>query len=112
VLAACTAVDLREFPGGISNVQECDPTFVKGEEGLQRLVGILRGYVAAGGMELSLNFLSEAQLRAAQADPDAHVHLMVRLFGLSARFVSLSPALQESVIERVRAAEKKASSGG
>lgn len=109
VLAACTAVDLREFPGGISNVQDCDPIFVKGEEGLRRLVTLLQGYVASGGMELSLNFLSEAQLRAAQNDPDAHLHLMVRLFGLSVRFVSLSRELQESVIERVRAAEKRAS---
>jgi len=32
---------------------------------------------------------------------------MVRLFGMSARFVALSPELQASVIERVRSSLKR-----
>jgi formate C-acetyltransferase len=58
-------------------------------------------------MELSLNFLTEAKLRAAQQDPDRYRYLMVRLFGLSAQFVNLSPELQESVVERVAAASRR-----
>jgi pyruvate-formate lyase len=36
-----------------------------------------------------------------QADPNRYRYLMVPVFGLSAQFVNLSPACQESVIERV-----------
>ncbi len=103
ILTACTAIDLRRFPGGISNVQECDPMIVSGDEGLKRLVSLLRGYVAAGGMELSLNFLSEEQLCDAQKNPEQYPHLWVRIFGLSARFVTLSPGLQQTILDRVRA---------
>ncbi|OGV75759.1 MAG: hypothetical protein A3K19_03000 [Lentisphaerae bacterium RIFOXYB12_FULL_65_16] len=107
ILAACTAIDLREFPGGISNVQECDPAPVAGEQGLALLESFLRAYLRMGGMELSLNFLSEEQLVDAQTHPEKYPQLMVRLFGMSARFVALSPELQASVIERVRSSLKR-----
>ena len=51
--------------------------------------------------------LTEEQLRAAQRDPDRYRYLMVRVFGLSAQFVNLSPELQETVIERVAAASRR-----
>ena len=101
------AIDYRDYPGGISNVQECDPSLVAGDGGLDRLEDLVRGFLELGGMELSLNFLGEETLRAAQADPDRHRYLMVRVFGLSAQFVNLSPELQETVIERVAAASRR-----
>jgi formate C-acetyltransferase len=58
-------------------------------------------------MELALNFVSEQALRDAQEHPGRHRNLMVRLFGLSAQFVNLSPQLQERVIERVAAAGRR-----
>ncbi|MCK4374004.1 MAG: hypothetical protein KAX19_01705, partial [Candidatus Brocadiae bacterium] len=112
LLRSVAAIDFRRFSGGVSNVQECDPSLVAGEAGLDRLVELVRGFFELGGMELSLNLLSGEQLRAAQADPDRHRHLTVRLFGLSAQFVNLSSELQESIIERVAAAGRRASSEG
>ena len=107
VLRSAAAVDFRDFAGGVSNVQECDPSLVAGPDGLDRLVNLIRGFFSLGGMELSLNFLSVDKLREAQAHPDRHRHLMVRLFGLSAQFVNLSRRVQESVIERVAAASRR-----
>jgi formate C-acetyltransferase len=107
LLRSCATIDYGDFPGGISNVQECDPSLVAGEGGLDRLTDLVCGFLDLGGMELSLNFLSEEKLRAAQASPDQHRYLMVRVFGLSAQFVNLSPALQETVIERVAAASRR-----
>jgi len=104
VLNAVSSIDFTRFPGGTSNVQDCDPALVRGEDGLQRLVALLRGFFDGGGQELSLNLVDEDTLRAAQADPGAHQHLLVRLFGLSARFVNLAPDLQKSIIQRVAAA--------
>ena len=105
-------IDFRKYPGGVSNVQEVDPSLVMGEEGLDRLVDLIQGFFELGGMELSLNFLEEETLREAQRDPDQHRYLMVRLFGLSAQFVNLSPKVQESVIERVASAARRPQVGG
>jgi pyruvate-formate lyase len=107
LLRAVTEIDFSDFPGGISNVQECDPSLVQGEAGLDRLVDLLRGFFELGGMEISLNFLTEEQLRAAQADPERHRYLMVRVFGLSAQFIDLSPELQQTIIDRVAAASRR-----
>ncbi|OPZ10923.1 MAG: Benzylsuccinate synthase alpha subunit [candidate division BRC1 bacterium ADurb.BinA364] len=107
ILRSIGEIDYLDFPGGISNVQDCDPSLAQGPEGLERLQCLFEGFFALGGMELYINFLGEEKLREAQADPDRHRYLMVRLFGLSAQFVNLSPAVQESVIERVRAAAQR-----
>ncbi len=81
VLRSAAAIDATAVPGGISNVQECDPSLFEGRDGLTRLAALIGGFFDLGGMELSLNFLTESQLRAAQADPDRHRFLMVRVFG-------------------------------
>jgi pyruvate-formate lyase len=80
---------------------------VRGKKGLDRLTDLVGGFFAQGGMELSLNFLTEEQLRAAQNDPDRYPYLMVRVFGLSAHFVNLAPELQETANERVGAASRR-----
>ncbi|MBN1676343.1 MAG: hypothetical protein JXR37_35190 [Kiritimatiellae bacterium] len=107
VLRSVAEIDFTLFPGGIGHVQELDPALVRGEQGLEQLRAMVQGFFAVGGMEIGLNALSEAQLRDAQRHPDRYGHLMVRLFGLSARFVNLSPALQEQVIARSRRAAQR-----
>jgi len=107
LMRSIASIDFRRFPGGVSNVQELDPSLFDGEAGLDRLGGLIRAFFNMGGMELSLNFLSEERLREAQADPERFRYMMVRLFGLSAQFVNLSPAVQHSVFERVRAAAQR-----
>jgi formate C-acetyltransferase len=107
LLRSVAAIDFFAYPGGVSNVQEVDPSLVSGEAGLDRLCRLIEGFFDLGGMELSLNFLDGETLRAAQEDPDRHHYLMVRLFGLSAQFVNLSPELQGTVIERVASAQRK-----
>ena len=107
VLRSAAAVDFRMFPGGVSNVQDFDPGMVEGESGLENLKALIRGFFSLGGMELSMNFLSAEKMREAQKHPDRFPFMMVRLFGMSARFVLLSPDLQEVVIQRMDAARKR-----
>lgn len=104
LLMSLTEVEGSRFPGGISNVQDFLPGFVSGEEGRKRLISLYKGYFARGGLELGVNFLTVEKLREAQEYPEKYPYLMVRLFGMSARFVNLSRELQESVIRRVGAA--------
>jgi formate C-acetyltransferase len=107
LLCALSAINFHDYAGGVSNVQECDPSLVQGEEGLDRLTDLVSGFFGQGGMELSLNFLTEEQLREAQQDPERYRYLMVRVFGLSAQFVNLAPELQQTVIDRVVAASQR-----
>jgi len=108
MLRSVAAIDFRDFPGGVSNVQELDPALASGQAGLDLLTDLVRGFFDMGGMELSLNLLDEKTLREAQKNPERFRHLTVRLFGLSAHFVRLSPELQETIIERAAAAQRQA----
>lgn len=46
------------------------------------------------------NFISQEELLDAQKNPEKHKDLMVRICGLSAYFVNLSPSVQKEIIER------------
>lgn len=60
-------------------------------------------FLDGGGQELQINCLDAARLRAARREPEAHRDLVVRVAGLSARFVELSDAEQEELIRRAEA---------
>jgi formate C-acetyltransferase len=64
---------------------------------------LLRTYFAQGGLQVQVNGLTAADLRAAIAQPEAHADLLVRLGGYSTRFVTLSPAVQQEMAERFEA---------
>jgi pyruvate-formate lyase len=59
-------------------------------------------YFEDGGMEIGLNIVSDEELRKAQKDPERYSHIMVRVFGFSTQFISLSRQLQEYVIEKTK----------
>jgi formate C-acetyltransferase len=81
------------------------PRLVAGEEGLTRLAALLRTYFEEGGLQVQLSLADTAQLRAAQAQPEAYRDLMVRITGYSAAFVDMSQAAQEEIIRRAENAE-------
>ncbi len=72
---------------------------------VQRLV---EGYFADGGQQVQITVASAERLRAAQANPEAHRDLIVRVGGYSDYFVRLSPELQEDIIARTRGAGRQA----
>jgi formate C-acetyltransferase len=76
------------------------PTAIAGEEGLLRLVHLLRGYVKMGGEQLQVNVVDGDVLRQALADLDGHRDLVVRVAGFTAYFVTLPPDLQAEIVAR------------
>jgi pyruvate-formate lyase len=66
---------------------------------------LVRGYFALDGHHIQFNVVDAATLRAAQADPDAHRDLIVRVAGYSDYFCDLSGELQEEIIARTEHAE-------
>jgi pyruvate-formate lyase len=73
---------------------------VGGEAGTRRMIGLIRGFVEAGGAMMTLTVADTAELRAAQRQPDKYKSLRVRMGGWSAYFTMLSREQQEHHIRR------------
>ncbi|MFQ5808015.1 MAG: pyruvate formate lyase family protein [Armatimonadota bacterium] len=61
---------------------------------------MLNSYFERGGQEMQINCVDTEALRAAQANPEQHGDLVVRVAGFSEFFTKLDPRIQEDVIVR------------
>jgi formate C-acetyltransferase len=61
---------------------------------------VLETFLRLGGFEAQVNVVSADLLRDAQAHPENHRNLVVRIAGYSDYFVGLSPEMQSEVIAR------------
>ncbi len=86
--------------GGTLLNQKFTPQVLAGEEGLDRLVQLVRGYFNLDGHHIQFNVVDAATLRAAQRNPEQYRDLIVRVAGYSDYFCDLSEALQEEIIAR------------
>ncbi len=76
------------------------PSTVKGEEGIQALIALYRGFVALGGCFMQPDVVDNSILKDAQENPEDYASLSVRISGWNARFVTLDRAWQDMVIEK------------
>lgn len=73
-----------------------------GEEGVKRLSALIRSFMDLNGVILTVTGVSEEMLKDAQVHPEKHRGLRVRLGGLSAYFITLSPEQQDIIIRRTK----------
>jgi formate C-acetyltransferase len=73
---------------------------VTGDEGTQRMVGLLRSFVETGGNMMTLTVVDTEELRAAQITPEQYRSLRVRMGGWCAYFTMLSREQQDHHIRR------------
>ena len=73
---------------------------LESDEDLAKIVSLVRGFFAQGGMQIQVSVLNREELLAAQAEPEKHRDLLVRIGGYSEYFCNLNPELQETVIAR------------
>ena len=100
VVKSYCKLDLTRVPNGATIELKVHPESVKGEGGLQGLVGLLRSFVALRGFYLQVDVVDSATLRDAQAHPERYPNLAVRISGWSARFATLSREWQDMIIAR------------
>lgn len=91
---------LRDFPTGSPLDLRLDTKLFAGEEGLERLIALIRTFVDVGGSMLTLTITDVETLRAAQREPEKYRSLRVRMGGWSAYFTALSREQQEHHIRR------------
>ncbi len=99
IRAMAAAPVSRAINGGPLTLELHDTVF-RTAEGLQKVAQLVRSYIGLGGHQLQLNAVSRETLLDAQAHPDAHRNLIVRVWGWSGHFIQLDQAYQNQIIER------------
>ena len=92
--------DLSKLASGAALDIKLLPSSVEGEDGVQALVALMRGFVALGGFFMQPDVVDASLLREAQEHPENYHTLSVRVSGWNARFVTLNKEWQDMVIEQ------------
>jgi len=99
VLRSVAKMDHLRTGGTLLN-QKLSPRLMAGETGLDTLLHLIRTYFRLDGHHIQFNVVDAATLRDAQARPDRHRDLIVRVAGYSDYFCDLGRALQDEIIAR------------
>ena len=79
---------------------ELHNTVFRNQDGLTKTAQLVRTFVQLGGHQLQLNAVSRETLLDAQAHPEKHRGLIVRVWGWSGHFVQLDKGYQDQIIAR------------
>ena len=99
VIKSSSKLDHARTGGTLLNLK-FTPQVLEGDEGLEKLVQLVRAYFKLSGHHIQFNVVSAKTLRAAQGEPEKYRDLIVRVAGYSDYFCDLSEALQEEIITR------------
>ncbi len=72
----------------------------EGEAGVDRMVALLKSFCDLGGQILTVTSCSIDDFIDAKLHPERHGDLRVRMGGLSAYFIAMSPVQQDNIIKR------------
>lgn len=75
---------------------------ISNEKGLNVLKTLIQSYFQGGGFHLHFNIVDADTLERAQTNPDEYGDLLVRISGLSAKFVTLDKKVQDAIIHRTK----------
>ncbi|MFT8394034.1 MAG: glycyl radical protein [Liquorilactobacillus ghanensis] len=76
------------------------PSAVAGDGGLRRFAALIRGFFDKKGGHVQFNVIDRQTLLDAQAHPEQHKDLIVRVAGYSAQFIALDKSVQDDIIAR------------
>ncbi|MDR0916543.1 MAG: hypothetical protein LBN02_05070 [Oscillospiraceae bacterium] len=69
-------------------------------EKIEKLSWLVKAFMKRGGWHIQFNIHSREELMDAQAHPENHKNLLVRVGGYSAYFIDLPPGLQTEIVNR------------
>jgi formate C-acetyltransferase len=99
VIKSVAKMDHARTGGTLLN-QKFTPQVLKDDEGLDKLVQLIRSYFRLDGHHIQFNVVDADTLRAAQKNPEQYRDLIVRVAGYSDYFCDLGQALQDEIIAR------------
>ena len=103
VIKSCAKMDHAATGGTLLN-QKFTPGSIEGEQGLDNLADLVRTYFDLDGHHIQFNIVDRATLLDAQAHPDRHRDLIVRVAGFSEKWCNLGRDLQNEIINRTEQA--------
>ncbi len=99
MLNSISKIKFNVITGGPLNLR-LHPSAVAGEEGLKVMCALFKTYMDKGGLQIQVNVVDAATLRAAQKEPEKYRNLCVRVTGYSAFFVEMGKKAQDELIRR------------
>ena len=99
VLRSAAKMDHIKAGGTLLNMK-FTPALLADDEGITQLAHLVRSYFKMDGHHVQFNIVTAQTLRKAQADPEHHRDLIVRVAGYSDYFCDLSAELQNEIIAR------------
>lgn len=101
LLRSFTKLPLISAPNGGPVTIELHDTVFRSPGSTQKVAMLVRSFIQDGGHQLQLNALDRDTLLDAQAHPERHRNLIVRVWGWSAYFVELDRQYQDQIVQRV-----------
>ena len=95
-----TQLDFTKTPNGAVLDVMLHPSAVRGPEGLDSFVSLIRTFFARGGYAVQFNVVNPDTLRDAQRHPERYSTLQIRVTGWSVFFCELSREEQDTFIAR------------
>lgn len=89
--------------GGPLTIEIHDSAFAM-PDGVEKVAHLVRFFIERGGHQLQINTINRETLMDAQAHPERHRHLIVRVWGWSGYFIELEKPYQDQIIKRVELA--------
>ncbi|MFR8001476.1 MAG: pyruvate formate lyase family protein [Hydrogeniiclostridium sp.] len=100
VIQSFTKPNLRRAINGGPLTMEFHDSVFRDEESIRKVASLVQAFVRMGGHQMQLNAVNRDILLDAQAHPENHQNLIVRVWGWSAYFVQLDKKYQDHVIAR------------
>lgn len=98
------AGDFKDYvnylPNGASHTITFNSSMLANPDHKEKFKSFLRGYIENGGTALQINILDPEMLKDAQKHPENYKHLLVRVTGYNAYFVTVGRELQNEIIAR------------
>jgi formate C-acetyltransferase len=99
VIKSVSKIDHLRTGGTLLN-QKFTPQLLATDDGIEKLMHLIRSYFRLDGHHIQFNVISAETLRKAQQDPEQYRNLIVRVAGYSDYFVDLTYELQNEIIKR------------
>ena len=102
IRSACT-IDYTDLPNGTALDLVLHSSAVRGDDGLNAMLGLVDAFMQLKGFALQINVLDPSVLQKAQREPDKYKNLQVRLCGWNVLFANLNKEEQDDLITQAEA---------
>ena len=101
IIKSYCKADLKKMVTGTALDIHLHAKSCSGDDGLQALISLLKGFVSLGGFFVQIDVADSSILKEARLHPERYQSLSVRVSGWNARFATLDKDWQDMIIERM-----------